>query len=127
MGVSPALAGVAIVTSMDDAAFARQFRRRRLWVRGCFLLGLALVVAAKATPEPSLNETARTMGFVLGFVLLGMTVPFYFRYANRCPRCRQSFPEVREHFGSEARGLPLFNAVRTCPTCGLDLQVPRSE
>jgi hypothetical protein len=111
----------AALRTVDDRSFARQFRVRRLVVRACFLLGVALVVASKASPDIWIGGTARGIALALGLALLAATFPLYYRYANRCPRCRQSFPEVREHGGEETRGLPLFNRIRTCPSCGLDL------
>jgi uncharacterized membrane protein YccC len=88
---------------VDDLSFARQFRMRRLAVRACFLFGLALVTASKAWPEPFLGATVRGVALALGLALLGMTFPLYYRYANRCPKCRQSFSEVREYAGEETR------------------------
>jgi hypothetical protein len=107
---------------MDDLSFARRFRARRLGVRACFLLGLALVVASKASSDNWVGGTARGIALAFGLALLAATFPLYFRYANGCPRCRQSFPEVREYAGEQIRGLPLFNRIRTCPNCGLDLE-----
>lgn len=106
---------------MDDLSFARRFRVRRLAVRACFLLGLALVVASKASPDHWVGGTARGIALALGVALLAATFPLYFRYANLCPRCRRAFSEVREYAGEETRGLPLFNTIRTCPSCGLAL------
>jgi hypothetical protein len=105
---------------VDDLAFARQFRARRRGVRACFLVGLTLVAVSKAWPEP-FPATARGIALALGLALLGATFPLYNRDANRCPRCRRAFSEVREYAGDETRGLPLFNTIRTCPSCGLAL------
>ena len=109
------------VSAVDDRAFARQFRVRRRGVRACFLLGVALVAASRAWPESSAGATARGVALALGLTLLGATFPLYYRYANRCPRCRLPLSEVREYAGEETRGLPLFNTIRTCPGCGLAL------
>jgi hypothetical protein len=87
------------------------------------LLGLALVVASEASPDNWVGGTTRGIGLACGLAVLAATFPVYFRYANRCPRCRQSFPEVREYDGEKIRGLPLFNRIRTCPSCGLDLEL----
>lgn len=106
---------------MDDLSYARRFRVRRLVVRTCFLLGVALVAASKAWTQPIQGVGVRGIALALGLALLAATFPLYFRYANRCPRCRHSFSEVREFAGSETRGLPLFNRISRCPGCGLSL------
>jgi hypothetical protein len=120
VGLSVALADVAVVGTVDVLSFGRQFRVRRLGVRACFLLGVALVAASKAWPEP-FPATARGIALAFGLALLAATFPLYFRYANRCPRCRRAFAEVHDYDGAKIRGLPLFNRIRTCPSCGLDL------
>jgi hypothetical protein len=103
---------------MDDVTLTRQFRRWRLFVRLCFLAGVALLPGLSQVPGGIWHRVMT----VIGLALIAVTFIFYFSRANRCPKCRRSFSGASRYKSPETDGLPLFGSIRACPFCGLDLR-----
>ena len=106
---------------MNDSLLSRQFRRWRLFVRICLVVGSVLLVGPRFLPEGLLSEPKSQVIIFIGLALIAATFVFYFSRANRCPRCRRSFSEAPGYKSWETNGLPLFNAIRSCPFCGINL------
>ena len=103
---------------MDDISLSRQFRRWRLLARMCLLAGIAVLLSLSQIPD-GIKHQALT---IIGLILIAATFVLYFARANRCPKCRRSFSEASEYKSSETSGLPLFDIIRSCPFCRLNLE-----
>ena len=106
---------------MSPGSWSRRFSRRRFGLRVCLVLGILLVLLPGSSAGDALPAAGGELLRFSGVALLMALLPLYQRYGNRCPRCRQSFSDAAEHAGPDTRGLPLLNAIMSCPFCGVEL------
>ena len=80
-----------------------------------------LALVAQFVPQSTVGPWTRDVLLYVGLALLVATFPLYYLYANRCPRCRQSFSRAPEYRDVDTNGLALFHAIHACPFCRLVL------
>ena len=101
---------------MSDFELAQEFRRRRRVTRWCMFASVFVLLVAWRLDPPG-----RFIAGAVGVALFVAVFVLYFRWCNRCPRCRTSFSKAPEYASDETGGLPLLNSIASCPFCKLDL------
>ena len=101
------------------------FTRWRTRTRLCFIAGVALCLGAQQAPLSGRSIPGR-LTLAGGVGLLAATFVLYFRYCNKCPRCRESFSRAPEYESTDTSGLPLFERIERCPFCAEPLVPPHS-